>query len=226
MNAQTEMTVTAEQALEALDSLDDYARMDTGVDAIGPREVLQKFIAAHLTKPDAGGGEWNWPMKGAGHCACRFIREQEFGDAKQVEWCGLHAKQRDLLAARNAELAATPSDVPAEPVVKDCFTTESSVVPMPEPALENVVEYRGLAVNRTDVEKYYSAGQLTAYADARVSEATREMMDGLRHALAAAVNAQNILMREMPNHNWHGWLEKDIGEARTTLTKYTQKESK
>ena len=32
-------------AREALDSLDDYARMNTGVDAIGPRGVLERFIS-------------------------------------------------------------------------------------------------------------------------------------------------------------------------------------
>lgn len=32
-------------AREALDSMDDYARMNTGVDAIGPRKVLEAFIA-------------------------------------------------------------------------------------------------------------------------------------------------------------------------------------
>lgn len=36
--------VTPYQAAEALDSLDDYARMATGVDAIGPRGLLQRFI--------------------------------------------------------------------------------------------------------------------------------------------------------------------------------------
>lgn len=37
--------VSADQAAEALDSLDDYARMDLGVDAAGPRGVLERFIA-------------------------------------------------------------------------------------------------------------------------------------------------------------------------------------
>lgn len=37
-------TITKAQALEALDDLDDYARMETGVDAHGPRETLRQFI--------------------------------------------------------------------------------------------------------------------------------------------------------------------------------------
>lgn len=36
--------ITKEQALEALDSLDDYARMDVSVDAYGPRRVLEQYI--------------------------------------------------------------------------------------------------------------------------------------------------------------------------------------
>lgn len=49
--------VTREQALEALDAMDDYARMDTGVDAKGPREVLRRFIegTAASPAPDASG---------------------------------------------------------------------------------------------------------------------------------------------------------------------------
>lgn len=37
--------VTHKQAAEALDSLDDYARMDVGVNAMGPRGVLERYIA-------------------------------------------------------------------------------------------------------------------------------------------------------------------------------------
>ena len=36
--------ITKKQALEALDNLDDYARMEVGVDAVGPRTVLERFI--------------------------------------------------------------------------------------------------------------------------------------------------------------------------------------
>ena len=39
--------VTVERAREALEGMDDYARMDAGVDAKGPREVLERFIAEH-----------------------------------------------------------------------------------------------------------------------------------------------------------------------------------
>jgi len=36
--------VTVQQARDALDNMDDYARMDAGVDAIGARGVLERFI--------------------------------------------------------------------------------------------------------------------------------------------------------------------------------------
>lgn len=39
--------VTVERAREALEDMDDYARMDAGVDAQGPRETLERFIAEH-----------------------------------------------------------------------------------------------------------------------------------------------------------------------------------
>ena len=39
--------VTPEHAREALEDMDDYARMDAGVDAKGPRETLERFIAEH-----------------------------------------------------------------------------------------------------------------------------------------------------------------------------------
>lgn len=38
------LAVTPDQAAEALDSLDDFARMGVGVDARGPRKVLEQFI--------------------------------------------------------------------------------------------------------------------------------------------------------------------------------------
>lgn len=37
--------ITKAAALAALDSMDDYARMGTAVDASGPRRVLEQFIA-------------------------------------------------------------------------------------------------------------------------------------------------------------------------------------
>lgn len=50
---------TAEQARVALDSLDDYARMSFGVDAIGPRKVLESFIeqAAQMMREREVGGQ-------------------------------------------------------------------------------------------------------------------------------------------------------------------------
>ena len=48
MTAMSEVKpVTVEHAREALEDMDDYARMDAGVDAKGPRETLERFIAEH-----------------------------------------------------------------------------------------------------------------------------------------------------------------------------------
>jgi len=41
--------VTPEMALKALDDLDDYARMDTGVVPAGPVGTLLRFIIQHST---------------------------------------------------------------------------------------------------------------------------------------------------------------------------------
>jgi hypothetical protein len=43
--------VTKEQALAALDDMDDFARMQTGVDAIGARETLIRFIEQKSAAP-------------------------------------------------------------------------------------------------------------------------------------------------------------------------------
>jgi hypothetical protein len=67
--------VTQQQALEALSAMDDFARMCVGVDAHGPRGVLERFIAAAPAAPalpnpgspevsamiDSVLAEYNWP---------------------------------------------------------------------------------------------------------------------------------------------------------------------
>jgi len=48
------LAVTREQALEALESLDDFARMNVSVDPVGPRETLRRFIeSAALAQQEA-----------------------------------------------------------------------------------------------------------------------------------------------------------------------------
>lgn len=47
-----EATVSAAQAAEALDSLDDCARMGLSVDAHGPRGVLERYIAQNVARTD------------------------------------------------------------------------------------------------------------------------------------------------------------------------------
>jgi hypothetical protein len=48
--------VTEAQALEALDNLDDYAKMAISVDPVGPREILHRFIEQN-NQPPAEAGE-------------------------------------------------------------------------------------------------------------------------------------------------------------------------
>lgn len=62
------------------------------------------------TNPCASGGTVacaTWPSKHDGPCACRFVRRAEFGEVEQVDWCALHAKQReDLEYLQQIETAA------------------------------------------------------------------------------------------------------------------------
>ena len=74
--------ITKTQALEALDSLDDFARMTIGVDAHGPRGTLKRFIEEQAAPPAepvayadkiafesamrAGKGCDVWPKRGDG----------------------------------------------------------------------------------------------------------------------------------------------------------------
>jgi hypothetical protein len=44
-----------------------------------------------------------------------------------------------------------------------------------------------------------------------------KLRDGLKHALAASVNAQMVIVKELPAHNWIPGLEKDIEAARAAL---------
>ncbi|KWA83745.1 hypothetical protein WL29_20485 [Burkholderia ubonensis] len=45
--------ITKDAAREALDSMDDFARMTTSVDASGPRGVLERFIAQAMPVTEA-----------------------------------------------------------------------------------------------------------------------------------------------------------------------------
>lgn len=43
------MIESKRKAQKALDNLDDYARMDIGVDAVGPRATLENYLADSFT---------------------------------------------------------------------------------------------------------------------------------------------------------------------------------
>jgi hypothetical protein len=60
------------------------------------------------------------------------------------------------------------------------------VIPLPEPYTEQVIEYSGIAVNRTDKFPLFTADQMHAYAAASVAEAVlqeRERCAGVCEAL-------------------------------------------
>lgn len=46
--------ITDKQALSALESLDDYARMELGVDPTGPYKTLKAFIFQNATTKELG----------------------------------------------------------------------------------------------------------------------------------------------------------------------------
>lgn len=48
------------KAREALDNMDDYARMTVGVDAIGPRGVLEKLLDELEAALKAEPTDWKW----------------------------------------------------------------------------------------------------------------------------------------------------------------------
>jgi hypothetical protein len=161
---------------------------------------------AHLTKPDAGGGEVK-PM-------VRYLNGMPYTTTYNY---GTHTEtlMDDCSMAVNY---TPPSPVPAEPppgtlwgdsdigpdvpVIKESLTTEPSVVPMP-PVLEETA---------LGICHQYTLDQLKAYADARVAEATRELVEvaGVRVEFAKTAPGR------LPSH------------VQEPIAKYTQaqKESK
>lgn len=53
----------------------------------------------------------DWPEAGEGPCACRFVRRKYMGECEQIEWCGMHAEQRDAL---NDLTRHSTNETPAE----------------------------------------------------------------------------------------------------------------
>jgi hypothetical protein len=135
-------------------------------------------VSSHLTKPDAGGG-YNDGIREA----IDAIEQIDDGEAPEYRVC-----QQAI-----AELfkPAPPSDVPAEP----------SVVPMPEP--NHVVEKFSIETDEKLADfHYWSEELLTAYTDARVSEATRELVSALElirsgqvYPATVAQFAQDVLVK-------------------------------
>jgi hypothetical protein len=51
-----------------------------------------------------------WPMKGAGSCACKYERKEDFGEAVITEQCGYHAQQSAEIATLTAERDALKAE--------------------------------------------------------------------------------------------------------------------
>jgi len=166
---------------------------------------------AHLTKPDAGGGEAELAAALEQQRALKIVADvRAQGFAKSGTTLPTQAESIFDLACEEIEhrlraeqwelngvaTPLTPSDVPVEP----------SVVPMPEPTVRSPTF--------PDVPMYYTADQLTAYADARVSEATRELVDGLRGASDSLAYERNHFGFPQPHE--------PLDNGRAIIRKYTQ----
>jgi hypothetical protein len=187
---------------------------------------------AHLTKPDAGGGEVKPMVRYLN--GMPYTTTYNYGTHTEtlMDDCSMavnYTPPSDVpaepvfkaafgLYGHDGHLVATPSPVPAEPppgtlwgdsdigpdvpVIKESLTTEPSVVPMP-PVLEETA---------LGICHQYTLDQLKAYADARVAEATRELVEvaGVRVEFAKTAPGR------LPSH------------VQEPIAKYTQaqKESK
>lgn len=82
----------AADAREALDSMDDFARMEVGVDARGPRGVLDRFIAAAEALARRVEGAPTTQAIVAGWLAKAGVYDEDGCNesdvaAKQLRWC-------------------------------------------------------------------------------------------------------------------------------------------
>lgn len=100
-------------AREALDNMDDYARMNTGVDAIGPRSVLERFISeAECTTAPVSLTDEQIIQRVESHINtdpdCFDLQ-----DGDSAYWI----KQSEMVKFARALLAAAPAPIQQEPEV-------------------------------------------------------------------------------------------------------------
>lgn len=62
-----------------------------------------KRVQGNLKMAVEGAREWSVVERKPSPCACRFVRRSDFSYPEQVEWCKLHAKQRDALTTLQKE---------------------------------------------------------------------------------------------------------------------------
>jgi hypothetical protein len=116
-------------------------------------------VSSHLTKPDAGGGE------GVGK-----VVDADLMGNPIVRW-----KSKPTIGTQL--YLAPPSDVPVEP----------SVVPMPEWMNRLQMEARLFAPMKSNFTlSRNELIEIFRYSETRVSEETRELVDGLRKAITQA----------------------------------------
>ena len=113
------VSVSKQQALEALDSMDDFARMAVGVDAHGPRDLLERFITAAPAAPAGKAQPLNididrgrvWIKRGNQS----FMMAYE-GDEDELQWYCDRLKEALSGITPDVKTApAAPAPVPAEP---------------------------------------------------------------------------------------------------------------
>jgi hypothetical protein len=121
MSYSPEQIVSHEAAAKALDSLDDYARMGTGVDAHGPRGMLERYIeqqkaaalrqqAARVDEVEAKARELYEAYRTEHPDARMYSWEQQPFEPTREHW------REKARAALKAALSAQPAEHPAAPV--------------------------------------------------------------------------------------------------------------
>jgi hypothetical protein len=257
MNAQTEMTALQQvsriiEALAEIVKLGDQSKREDDPEVILRHPVMTQVIrireaasaiAAHLTKPDAGGGEesdiFGWVARDTLLNGAWIFHKN---DAPEVE---------EILRKRsfdNYEIVALckapPSGVPVEPgpleILSQHFKEEAIRNLTPLKTCKTSDKARaGFGAVEIEVQPLYVTVETAqAYADARVSEATRELVDGIHQGLSVcrsvATGKSRRIQRDgctmyAQTDEWCKWLEDEIApQLEALIAKYTQtqKESK
>jgi hypothetical protein len=166
--------VTWQQAADAIDNLDDYARMMVGVDPSGPRETLYRFLeqakAALASKVQPKGTAEPALL----HLVRAHIVWLAFGECRSPGWDGPPPTAREAVDAIDAALAApSPAPAPAE------LLTDERILMIGRRALDKC--------SGTDAQHIYIGREVErAYGQAPAVVAGDERQDIGGHIRAAA----------------------------------------